>query len=250
MTEMSHDEIYRDLRFPAGPANRPYAFIDMVATIDGKILSGSREDHVVDLGSPFDHKLMKRIAAQADTVLVGAATLRTTLASWDPGTKTRVVVTKTGDLPYESAFFKSGEAWVVTPANSEIALPANDRLAGTADPSDQGRLRPPLPLAVVSHYEVGEGSVDLEALFARLRRSGSRRVLVLGGSEINAQLLRLDLIDELFVTIAPKVKLGRDVPTYADGEALPRESLQRYRIVESHVVGDEVFLRYRRDHEA
>jgi riboflavin biosynthesis pyrimidine reductase len=223
---MSAEEIYRDLGFPDGFADRPYAFIDMVTTIDGKILSGDREDLVVDLGSSFDHRLMKRIASQADAVLVGASTLRTTLSTWDPGTKVRVVVSKSGKLPYDALFFKTGESWVATPEETQLSAPSG-----------------------VGHIALGAGTTDLRALFSDLKRKGVRRLLILGGSELNAQVLRLDLIDELFVTIAPKLKLGRDVPTYADGEALPREGLMRYRIIETHVVNDEVFLRYRREHE-
>lgn len=71
-------------------------------------------------------------------------------------------------------------------------------------------------------------------------------LLVEGGSEINAQILELDLVDELFLTVAPKIKLGAETPTYADGNALPRERVQNYSLIESHVVGDEIFLRYRR----
>jgi riboflavin biosynthesis pyrimidine reductase len=69
---------------------------------------------------------------------------------------------------------------------------------------------------------------------------------VLGGSEINAQVLENNLVDELFMTLAPKIKLGRDVPTYADGNALPRHALQQYDLVEHHAVNNELFLRYRR----
>ena len=76
---------------------------------------------------------------------------------------------------------------------------------------------------------------------------GIQRLLVLGGSELNAQLLAANLIDELFVTIAPKVRLGRDVPTYADGEPLSRGNLQQYSLVENHAIGNEIFIRYRRD---
>jgi riboflavin biosynthesis pyrimidine reductase len=221
------DQIYSDLAFPFGSEERPYAFIDMVTTIDGKILSGDREDHVIDLGSSLDHTLMKRIASQADAVLVGSNTLRTTLSSWDPGTERRVVVSSSGrDLPYESAFFRTGEGYVAVPEDSTFTAP-------------QG----------VGTIAKGRGTTDLRAVLKLLKGLGVERLLVLGGSELNAQVLHLDLIDELFVTIAPKVKLGRDVPTYADGVALPREGLLRYRIVESHVVDNEVFLRYRRDHE-
>ncbi len=198
----------------------------MVTTIDGKILSGDREEHVIDLGSDFDHVLMKRIASQADAVIVGAATLRTTLTTWDPPTRFRVVVTRSGDLPFESAFFTGGESLVATP--------------------EGGNFEPPKG---IGHIAQGTDATDLRAVLAELRKRGVERILVLGGSELNAQLLKEDLIDELFLTIAPKVKLGRDVPTYADGVALPREALLRYSIVETHVVENEVFLRYRRDHE-
>lgn len=225
MKQVTPEEIYRDLALAPGFNRRPYTLIDMVATIDGKILSGDRNDPVVDLGSPLDHALMKRIAAQADAVMLGAQTLRTTLASWDPGTAIRVVVTQSGRLPYESKFFGGGRAYVATSNSAKVDPPAG-----------------------VEVLRSGEQRADLSAILQQVRDRGAERLLVLGGSELNAQLLSEDLVDELFLTIAPKVKLGRDVPTYADGEALPRKGLLRFQIVESHVVGDEVFLRYRRGH--
>ena len=222
---MRPEEIYRDLKLPSGFNRRPYALIDMVATIDGKILSGDRDDPVVDLGSPLDHDLMKRIAGQVDAVLLGAQTLRTTLASWDPGTTTRIVVTNSGNLPYDSKFFKTGKAFIAT--------------------SNASKLEPPNGIDIL---RAGDQKADLQQILEQLRGHDVERLLVLGGSELNAQLLKNDLVDELFLTIAPKVKLGRDIPTYADGDALDREGMLRFRIVESHVVGDEVFLRYRREH--
>jgi riboflavin biosynthesis pyrimidine reductase len=72
------------------------------------------------------------------------------------------------------------------------------------------------------------------------------KLYVLGGSEINAELLSRDLVDELFLTVAPKIKLGADTPTFAGGTALPREALLQFELIESQIIGDEVFLRYRR----
>jgi riboflavin biosynthesis pyrimidine reductase/predicted DsbA family dithiol-disulfide isomerase len=218
--------VYDKLTFPSATANRPYAFVDMVATIDGKILSGERNEHVLDLGSANDHELMKRIASHADAVIVGANTLRTTLSSWNPGTKIRVVVSKSGELPFDSAFFKGGDAyWAAAAAHR------------------------PVPHQNVKPLIAGDFEVDFPKLMGILKEMGVERLLVLGGSELNAQLLHADLIDELFLTVAPKVKLGRDVPTYADGEPLSRESMHRYALLENHVIGDEVFLRYRRKTE-
>ncbi|HVL39200.1 MAG TPA: dihydrofolate reductase family protein, partial [Fimbriimonadaceae bacterium] len=87
----------------------------------------------------------------------------------------------------------------------------------------------------------------LSDALGELRKMGIARLLVEGGSELNATLLEGDLADELFLTIAPKVKLGRETPTYAGGDPLPRERMQRYDLLERHQVGDELFLRYRRE---
>ncbi len=217
--------IYADLSFPAGREDRPYAYIDMVATIDGKIVSGDRNESVADLGSKLDHKLMRRLEESADAVMIGAQTLRSTSRAWNPRTPKRVVVSRSGDLPYDSAFF-DGEAYVATVEPAEFA--------------------PPSPIRLL---KAGEGAVDLEQLLGRLPELGIGRLLVLGGSELNGALLHADLIDELFLTIAPKVKLGRDLPTYAGGVPLPRDHILNFALIEHHVYENEVFLRYRRGRE-
>src|SRR5579862_6024304 len=105
---------YADLEFPAAPPGRPYVAINMVATIDGKILSGNRDEPVVDLGSKLDHELMKRIEGAMDAVLLGAQTLRAAKKSWNPATKTRIVLTRSGHLEFDSCFF-TGHPVIASP---------------------------------------------------------------------------------------------------------------------------------------
>ncbi len=217
-------DVYASLEFPAAPAERPYCFINMVCTIDGKIVSGSREEHVLDLGSKTDHVLMARIERAADAVIIGAHTLRVNPPAWRPRSRLRIVVTNSGDLPYDVPFFDSPGAFVATTQDAEFAPPSD-----------------------VQVLKCGKERVDLAGVFLRMRTElGIERALVLGGAELNAQLISADLVDELVLTMAPKVKLGRDTPTYADGDPLPRERMQSYAIMEHHVIGDEVFIRYRR----
>lgn len=217
------NQIYDPLEFGPIPAGRPFTYINMVATIDGKTVSGARGEDVLDLGSKFDHRLMRRIEDVSDGVIVGASTLRATTPSWDPKTPFRVVVTRSGNLPYKAGYFQ-GRTIVVTPEATELSAPEG-----------------------VEHWRVGQTGVDFAELVHRLRGLGVEKLLSLGGSELNAELLRRDLVDELFLTVAPKIKLGRDVPTYAGGDALPREDILRFRLLECHAVEDEVFLRYRRE---
>ncbi len=216
---MPNELPYADLEFPDAPRDRPYVFINMVTTIDGKIVSGNRNEPVMDLGSKTDHALMRRIEHAAEAVIIGAGTLRSTPKLWYPPELKRIAVSASGDVPFESRFFSDcpEQAFVCTDAT--IVFPDGVR-----------RLPQNLP----------------EALKALRQELGVTRLLCEGGSELNASMLRLDLVDELFMTLAPKMKLGRDVPTFADGEPLPREDIQQYAIVEMHRIDDELFLRYRR----
>jgi 2,5-diamino-6-(ribosylamino)-4(3H)-pyrimidinone 5'-phosphate reductase len=214
-------EMYEDLEFPTAPPERPYCFVNMVSTIDGKIVTGGRDESVVDLGSKLDHELMRRIGSHAQAVMLGAQTLRATPMNWSPAAPMRLVVTSSGRVPSEHRFLSGGEGFLVMP------------LAGTAPEG-------------VKTIRTGETRVDLQDLMSRLRVMGIDRLLVLGGSDLNAQMFRLGLIDEIFLTLAPKIKLGRDVPTIADGEPLAREEMQNFRLLEHHSEADEVFLRYRR----
>ena len=212
--------VYAHLEFGERPAGRPHCLIDMVATIDGKILSGERDEPVNDLGSANDHALLWRLQAQCDAVLVGAQSLRAS-PGWHFDTDLRFTVTRSGNLDFSQPFFTEGRPVVCGPSNA----------------------RPPESIGFI---ETGD-EVDLTALLNKMSvEYGVSKLLVLGGSELNAQLLHLDVIDEIFLTVSPKIKLGRDVPTMAGGEALKRDQLLGFDRIETHAVGNEVFLRYRR----
>lgn len=214
---------YRGLHFPKGEDDRPYTFINMIATIDGKTVSGKRDEPVTDLGSNVDRATMRRLEHEAQAVLIGASTLRATPGLWYPRHLWRFVVSSTGDIDRSTRFFTDApdRAFVVVPETTSSV--ADDEIA------------------------FGVGRVDFVRLLRHIRLDlGIQTLLVEGGSEVNAQLLAADLVDELFLTIAPKVKLGRAVPTYAGGEPLDREQMPGFHLIESNVVGDEVFLRYRR----
>lgn len=216
---------YRSLSFPRPGAARPYVAINMVATIDGKTVSGERGEGVHDLGSKWDHQAMRRIEAAADGVMIGAASLRASEGLWYPKTLRRYVVSRSGSLPTGSRFFTDAPELAYALMPEDAAVPSQ-------------------PIQVL---KIGVGRVDLAAALGVMRRDhGVKTLIVEGGSELNAQLLSLDLVDELFLTVAPKIKLGASLPTYAGGQPLGREQMLRFRLLERHQIEDELFLRYRR----
>lgn len=217
--------VYPDLQFPEPPTDRPYIFVNMVATIDGKILTGERNEPVMDLGSKRDHATMRQIEAAADAVIIGAGSLRATPGLWYESRLLRIVVTHSGDV---------------------LTKPDGNLRRFFADSAERAFIACSKPLDLPDG--VRQISGELSEVVRVLREDhGVKRLLCEGGSELNAQLLGLDLVDELFLTIAPKIKLGADVPTIADGLPLTRSEVQQWNLVSVNPIEDEIFLRYRRE---
>ena len=68
--------------------------------------------------------------------------------------------------------------------------------------------------------------------------------MVEGGGELIWGFVRDNLVDELYVTIAPAILGGREAPTLCEGEGLAMAERRRLRLVSSEVVGGEIFCRY------
>jgi 2,5-diamino-6-(ribosylamino)-4(3H)-pyrimidinone 5'-phosphate reductase len=222
---ISEEGVYPRLEFGTAPPDRPYVYINMVATIDGKTVSGGRDEPVQDLGSELDHATMRQIERTADAVLIGAGSLRATRGIHYPKGLKRIVASASGDVPTDRRFFTD------EPENAFIATTKGTKVPGG-----------------IKVIECGTDRIEWRLLLSVLRGDhGVQKLLLEGGSEINASLLHEDLVDELFLTVAPKVKLGRDVPTYAGGKPLPRDKMLQFRLVSCAQFGDEVFVRYRRD---
>jgi riboflavin biosynthesis pyrimidine reductase len=93
----------------------------------------------------------------------------------------------------------------------------------------------------------GKNKVALGQALGWLQREWAvNRLLCEGGGELNFELLRLGLVDELHLTICPRIIGGRDAPTIADGDgfatlakAANLELTRRLRL------GDELFTTWR-----
>ena len=71
-------------------------------------------------------------------------------------------------------------------------------------------------------------------------------MVVMGGGQLVARLMEVDLIDELWLTVCPVVIGGKTSPTPCDGNGFSLENAPRFTLISNQTVGDEVFLNYRR----
>jgi riboflavin biosynthesis pyrimidine reductase len=220
-------DLYRRLDFPAPPADRPYVFINMVATADGKALLGPRGSTAKGLGSATDQMLMRRLEEGADGVIVGASTLRTSHIIYPSGIY-RAVVTRSGDLALDNRFFTDAPDKAIVFAPESLPEDIRRRLGEHA----QVRI-------------AGSKTVEVGAAVRTLRKEfGVQHLLLEGGPSLNFDFFATGVVDEFFLTLAPKVKGGAELPTPVDGPGLPGFEFAPLRLKSLYRDGDELYLRY------
>lgn len=231
--------IYEDLDLPPtgkGEGARPYVIINTVSSVDGRT---AMEGKATGIGSATDRRTMRTLRSKADAVMVGAGTLRAEKLSLglDPTDGVRqplaVIVTDTGDVPLEEHLIVEG--------GQEVLI----LLSGAAPRGVVERLRALAPLMRAPADP--SGAVDLEnALLALKAERGVERLVVEGGPGLNHALISRDLVDELFLTVAPVLLGGSadETLTLLRGPTLPARDRPTLDLLSIHLSGDELFLRY------
>ncbi|HLJ55833.1 MAG TPA: RibD family protein [Chthonomonadaceae bacterium] len=221
------DDLYRAMTFSEPPDERPYVVINMVSTVDGKIVIGEPSGPAKGVGGPTDQLLFRRLQASADGALIGSGTLRASQVLYPP-TMPRFVATRSGKLPLDNRFFTDA------PANAHVVAPEGLPEATRARLQSAARL-----------IESGRGGVDWPAALRTIRRDVGVRVLLCeGGSEMNWQLVGAGLVDELFLTLAPKLKGGARLPTILGGAGFPPGAVQGLTLLSLYRDGSELYARY------
>jgi riboflavin biosynthesis pyrimidine reductase len=221
-------DLYTTLIPPAIPADRPYVYVNMVSTIDGKIVIGKPGGTAAGLGGPTDQALFRRVQNAVGAILIGASTVRAGSVIY-PLEKLRFVVSGSGDLPLSNRFFTDAPdaAYVLAPDS----LPTEQR----------ERIE-----ASTQLLTFGEESVDLAAALHWMRHErGVETLLCEGGASLNSQMLHAGLVDELFLTFAPKIKGGSEISTIVSGEAFPPGQFLAASLLSVYHDQDELYLRYR-----
>jgi len=179
---------------------RPFVVLKLAASLDGRIATASGESRWIT-GAPA-REAAHRLRNSADAILVGGGTARAD----DPALTARrgrrvlhrpvrVVADAQLRVPPAARLFRGapGSAWVLCARSA----PAGRR----RELSRRGAVLIPTPLQ--------RGRLDLRAALRELARRGLTELLVEGGGELAASLLREDLVDELHWFAAPRL-LGGD----------------------------------------
>jgi 2,5-diamino-6-(ribosylamino)-4(3H)-pyrimidinone 5'-phosphate reductase len=243
--------------------NRPRVIINVAMTADGKIDSTARKGAVIS--SDTDKTRVDCLRASVDAILVGGRTL----LDEDP------------KLTVKSADLRASRICQGLPENpAKIGIVSDLNSIQAALVSSQNGLPHGLPLQsflfsgparvflftsrltaaeVIKTLEtsgatviiMGEKRVDLLGVFRYLYKTGIHSVLVEGGGTINAELLRLRLVDELIIYMAAKIFSGDTAPSLADGPGFkPDQAIGlRLQSVEKFDPEGGILIHYIIDHK-
>ncbi len=203
---------YGDMPVAAG---RPGLRVNMIASVDGATAIGGVSG---PLGGPPDRVVYRLLRSLADIVLVAAGTVRIEnykpARVYDDHLEARrargqsdapriAVVTRRLDLDFDLPLFREAteRTIIVTIADAPEGLLAVAR-------------------SVCDVIAVGDGQVNLGAAMVALGELGAQHVLCEGGPSLNGALADAGLIDELCLTISPRLASG-DAKRILSGPDLP-----------------------------
>jgi riboflavin-specific deaminase-like protein len=213
--------------------DRPFVAMNFAATVDGRATIGGVSGPI---GSAADTAMLAGLRTCFDAVMIGAGTMRAErygrlVPSQEkrelrerlglPHDPLMVIVSGRLDLPWDAPLFsEGGRVLIFTGSEDEPPETATS-------------------LRVVRH----EGAVDIAAALAHLRHErGIRALLCEGGPRLHGELEAAGLVDDLFLTIAPKLA-GGGAPRILEGDLASVTSLELAWLLEED---GELFARYGR----
>ena len=231
------------IRRPEPPL--PFVLVNMAMTADGKIATANRA--VSSFGSAQDHEHLLELRATVDAVMAGARTVDSAAVTLGPGParfrrrrlknglagyNLRVIVTGNGSVNPDADIFQHRFSPLLILTTAQASKAAQRRLQTLAD-------------------EVkicGRREINFRAALKWLREQwGVKRLLCEGGGELNGAMFRAGLVDEVHLTICPKIFGGRTAPTIAEGDGFARlRNAVPFQIKSFKRIGNEVFATFRR----
>jgi riboflavin-specific deaminase-like protein len=212
---------------------RPFVATNFAATVDGRATIGGVSGPI---GSDADTAMLVGLRTRFDAVMIGAGTMRAERYGRVVGDQEQrerreriglphdplmVIVSGRLDLPWDAPLFTAGGGRVLILTASETEPPET---------------------ATSVRFIRHEGEVDLAAALRHLREErGVRTLLCEGGPHLHGQLWAAGLVDELFLTTAPRLT-GAEAPRIVENGPLPE--IAELRLAWLLEQEGELFARY------
>ncbi len=218
-----------------------YVSLIVATTIDGKITT--LDDASSKFASKQDLEHLLAVRSQQDAILAGAKTI----LNDDPTFTSRPIYQdqrkKNGLSPNPIKCVVSGRG-SVPPTARVFHHNDSPAIVFTTQQIPSDRLRTLSKVAEV--FLVGIEKVDFFRIMQILAENYQvERLLIEGGGTINASAFQAGIVDEVYLTLCPKVAGGCEVPTAVEGDGFVLADLIDLELISHRVINGEIFLHYR-----
>ena len=189
--------------------------VNSAMTVDGKIATHQGDSAI---SSKDDLIRVHKLRDSVDGIIVGISTvladnprLTIRLGRKQPKEKhlTRIIIDSMGRIPLDSQILRTASKIKTIVAVTKLAhMNVRRKIKKTG------------AIVIVA----GKDTVDLKRVLWTIQKMGIKKILVEGGGEINWSLFSLGIVNELIVTIAPKIVGGRQATTLVEGEGYSKIS--------------------------
>lgn len=231
------DILFKDLK------SRPFFYTNFVSSIDGKGMVKKNPRAYWPIGTKKDQEVLSTLRAKADILIHGKNT-----AHWY---RTIDVLQKKEFLDLRQQFSKPLDLpYVVISKNPTAELGDYlDTFGKGSKPylvTTKNAIVPTQVEKAVDIVRFGENEIDLEKMSEDFYRRGWKSGLIEGGPTLLGQFFAKNLIDEVFLTIAPKIIGNEDnaTLTMVENFLFSSNDVTRCTLKEVNPIDNEVFLRY------
>jgi len=208
------------------PDRRPFFFTSFVSTIDGKIIV--KEKGYWPIGTKADYDYFTYLRAHADAIVDAKNTAKMF------GKYTIKTIHDPKFQEYRKQLGKIGKPeYIVLTSHPDEEL-------HNALKNDRGFK------TTIMTPEEGEKRVTIQKLITYLNAKGYTNVFIDGGPTLIAQMLEAEVLDEIHLTVAPKIfgSAPNKTLTMVEGILFSPDKVPQFKLHSVERLGDEVVLRY------
>lgn len=190
---------------------KPFVAIKMAMTADGRTATRTGDSKWISCKESRD--FVHRLRAGYDAVMIGAGTVRKDnprLTARGKGRDPlRIIVDGRLDLPQSCHLLRNRDGKTIIATTEKPSRKKIERIAKES----------------AAHVFVcGKKQVDLSSLIKVLGAMGVNKILIEGGSEMNASAIDARIVDKIYLFIAPKIIGGKDAKGVIGGKGMAKIS--------------------------
>lgn len=207
-----------------------FVFSNLAISVDGKIATKSRVHFPI--GTPTDRQMMQVLRKRSDAIMMGATTLR---AYRGP-----LLVNGAKKQPINVVLSSKLEG--ISPRWRFFTEKSTRKILFVSKDAPEARVR--LFQSVAEVIRIPSRTGLAKRIIRELSKRGVKRLLVEGGGQLMWDFIDPNCIDELYVTLTPRIIGGISAPSLVDGKGFEPARVINLKLKSLRRIGNELYLVY------